>query len=1002
MIQNPNLPAHPARQSGFTLPTILVVVAALLILAIGILIVTNVERHTSRYGVDRARAELAVNSGLECFKGILAHETANDDYLIIQGHLEHELGSTSKKEPIPYLYLARGSGGGNKLTYRYIPLFSQDPSVVSPQNPENILEVPIVANSIGDHPKEMASLPWFDPAKVAWNEILDDKGKVVSRYAYWVEDLQGKLNPKVVGNIKGNVGQHKRGSFPDPSSKPIDPSESSNNTIALHALDPASGDESCGDLTQKVIAGRPAMISPDSILGAAAFQPPQPRSSETGLLADPLAAALERNVSTVIRDYREQPVIPYALGISEKSVGKPKSNLNKLLNESRKSAVNQFAKHVADALPDFQKRQGGFPEDYLKTLAANAFDYADKDDTPTLLAGSYRGIDRYPMLSELALKVTYVGHQERAGRLLLDWEIKLFGEFWNMTSQPLKGNVQISYEVALNHSSIAGGARGIPFDQKELLDDVTKSTHDLIYLNGRFFTQGLNISLGPDEYQLHKLASVKCSIDVGPNHISYNTKFHLEERAADTRGVSVLWNGVETERINQILRNPIDPEHTDPADPRHFSMRFNILQKSWAIGKAVQLSSNYGDTADLVHDMGDLRMSHYFRDKPCSDGQVRDISPNCRNISRHSFYKNDIPTKSLIEGRVLPSEWPDGGQNSLISNFPIPDNTYFRDEPTDPIYKNKFQSQIIAAPTRISNIGRFYSTVELGNIYDPVMWSYAYPDIKGAAGSGVRDTNILLGGATIMTKARMPAARHAWPEVSFAAVASKNHGGGNTLRIGRPEHERFDVPGQHAAHLLDLFYAGDSEATTANISGQVNINTANKDTLRAMVVGMLSQDPELSKVTNWVHNIDDYRFGPSTTKLKLGTPTRDQAADKLAEAIIHSRPFASFKELACTKDAAGTSVFGNKIMYDEGENLQWTDAAAEEIFTRVHDAATLRSRNFRVWIIGQAVTEDAGSLKILAESRKAFCLFADPGVRNPDGTIDPLKSKLRITHQTDF
>jgi hypothetical protein len=1002
MIQNPNLPVPPANHSGFTLPTILVVVAALLILAVGILLVVNVERHTSRYCVDRTRSELAVNSGLESFKGILTQETSNDDYLIIQGYLEREPDSTSKKEQIPYLYLARGKGGESKVTYRYLPLFSTAPSAIPPQTSKNTLEVPIVTDLIGDHPKEIPSLPWFDPAKVAWNEILDDQGKVISRYAYWVEDLQSKLNSKVVGNIKGKDGKHQRAAFPDPSSKPIDPSEPSNSAIALHVLDPISGDESCGDLTHKVIAGRPAMISPDSILGAAAFDPPQPRSLETGLLADPLAAALERSVCPVIRDYHEQPVIPYALGISEKSAGKPKLNLNKLLSESRKSAVNQFAKHIEEAFPDFQKRQGGFPENYLKTLAANAFDYADKDDAPTLLAGSYRGIDSYPMLSELALKVKYVGHQERAGRLLLDWEINLFGEFWNMTNRPLKGNVQISYEVALNHSSIAGSSMGIPFDQKQLLDDVTKSSHDLIYLNGRFFTQGLNISLNPDEYQLHKLGSVNCSIDVGPNHISYNTKFHLEELAADTRGVSVLWNGVETERIGQISRNSIDPKHPDAADPYHFLMRFNILQKSWAIGKALQLSSNYGHEADPVHNMGDLRMSHYFRDKPCSDGQVRDISPNCRNISRATVYDDDdSPTKPLIDGRVLPSEWPDGGQNSPISNFTVPSNSYFSVELVVPNYtKTDFHTG--TAPTRISNEGQFYSAVELGHIYDPVMWSYAYPDIKGSAGSGVRDTQILRGDLTTATKASMPAARHAWPEVSFAAVASKNCGGGNTLRIGRPEHERFNVPGLHAAHLLDLFYAADPEAVTANICGHVNINTANKETLRALAAGLLNQDPELRKVTSWAHDTLSLNYSPVSVPLKLGTPTRDQAADKLAEAIIHSRPFASLKDLACAKDASDTLIFGNKMIYEEGTNLQWTDAAAEELFSRVHDASTLRSRNFRVWIIGQAVIEDGAKLKVLAESRKAFCLFADPGIRNSDGTIDPSNSKLRITYQTDF
>ena len=43
-------------------------------------------------------------------QGIFAKEAANDDFLILQG--QEPKASAATKDPAPYLYLARGSGGG--------------------------------------------------------------------------------------------------------------------------------------------------------------------------------------------------------------------------------------------------------------------------------------------------------------------------------------------------------------------------------------------------------------------------------------------------------------------------------------------------------------------------------------------------------------------------------------------------------------------------------------------------------------------------------------------------------------------------------------------------------------------------------------------------------------------------------------------------------------------------------------------------------------------------
>jgi hypothetical protein len=376
-------------------------------------------------------------------------------------------------------------------------------------------------------------------------------------------------------------------------------------------------------------------------------------------------------------------------------------------------------------------------------------------------------------------------------------------------------------------------------------------------------------------------------------------------------------------------------------------------------------------------------------------------------VRRGNFYDVDDNLKNIIAGRVLPSEWPDGGHNSGVGDFTVPDENNFLIDPTDPSYISP-KTREGNAPLRISNDGRFYSAADLAKIYDPVMWQPIYDDLEKIPGSGLRDTKLLNTEET--SSARMPSSRHVWPDVSSSSSASAYHGGGNTFRIGRPEHPGFDRPGKHAAHLLDLFHAGrlennlrkSTESPTVQIQGHVNINTAEKDVIRAMAAGMLNQDDELCSIKNWNHSLSSGKLSPMTSPLKLGSPTRDKTADLIAEGVIRLRPFASFKEMASIRDENDEPIFGNKKMYPLADKIQWSDSAAEEIFARVYDASTLRSRNFRVWIVGQAITKAGDSVKVLAESKKVFTVFADPGEREKDGRINLEKSKVRITFENCF
>ena len=194
--------------AGFTLPVILVVVSALLILAVGVLLLIGIERNTARSFVDRQRAELAAKSGLEDVRGIFTQEAANDDFLVIQSTLAPlPAAPTNTRQLAPELFLARG--GPTSGEFRYIPLFS---AISSQKNTPGLI-LPAVETLVGTATagyKDFETLPYLDKARAAWLPVLDDKSKMVARYAYWVEDLQSRVDATTAGNTKDTGSAHQR------------------------------------------------------------------------------------------------------------------------------------------------------------------------------------------------------------------------------------------------------------------------------------------------------------------------------------------------------------------------------------------------------------------------------------------------------------------------------------------------------------------------------------------------------------------------------------------------------------------------------------------------------------------------------------------------------------------------------------------------------------------------------------------------------------------------
>ncbi len=1006
-MRNPDTQPQPVK-GGFALPAVLVVVGGLLILAIGILLIAGIERNTARSFVDRERAELAARAGLEDIRGILNNQAANDDFLILES--KHPVAFDANSGGTPdfenyqtpsFLFLARGKPGtSGSFEYSYRPLFSatSNPAnkVLSP--PDVITTLPTGENQYID----FQTLPYRDEVRAAWLPVRDESGRTVGRYAYWVEDLQARVDPLVAGNEDGVGGIHVREPWPFPApgldNLATGAADQANlNQIALYAMDPSALEDKQGTVGKTLFKNRRFLISPESSMPGAGFEPalvrltypegpPDPKYPEffatPGQLSDPAARAVEEGLFPGLKSYKEQPIVPFEDGIDASVAGQPKLNLNKLLATGGDAAVTEMADFIKKALPKFEERKGGFPEDYYKTLAANAIDYADSDSAPMVKSGQYRGLDANPLVSEFLMRFRWENVLTENGRKFLVLSASTYVELWNMSSKDLSGDVQVSYETKYRFPLGA--------NPEVTLEDMADATPALPESDGYRWFPPQSITLKANEYRVIRCGTVTYKIDAGPSSVFIPSPLVLEGETYGSSGAGyrMRWNGVLVDqsrgglhRNNSSLNYPSDTT----GQPRQRT-------------RTTIPSHSHTRSGNFVNNMGDPRMSYYNACPQDANVYPDNYSPNRRNIRWGTIYNpsDDGPTKPKVYGRVMPSEWPDGGHNSTYES-----NAFYTTDqrvlPDDPRFFPSATSALRnpsadEAPMRLSNLGRFYSATELGRVYDPVMWLVSGP----ASANGP------------------------WGDVLATSTSSTDNGGGNTLRIGRPEHARFNKPGEpglEAWRLLDLFHTGlansqfpaEREGPLQTIKGHVNLNTATHDVIRALVVGALTMDPKMTVRTSENHNTTAL-MAPPVAPFRMTPAQIDAEADRIANAILRARkikPFATSASIADILDADSKSIFGKPLVSNVNQ-VHLTDSAQEELFARIYESTTVRSRNFRIWVVGQAISPLSATApantkpEVLAEVRRAYTVFADPGDRRADGTIDPTKTKLTVVHENDF
>jgi PKD repeat protein len=325
---------------------------------------------------------------------------------------------------------------------------------------------------------------------------------------------------------------------------------------------------------------------------------------------------------------------------------------------------------------------------------------------------------------------------------------------------------------------------------------------------------------------------------------------------------------------------------------------------------------------------------------------------------------NDYVTSSYWGGpnpQIVPLMWPDSGHNFDNANVGkqptgsgqtpcdiVPcDITSPLPTPTPaPAAKS---ISILSAGT-----GTLTSLAELGNIWDPAQLSYT----------------VVNPGGTL-------------PDIPTSATRSSVGAGGHTLAIGRPEFSAFDQNGMRAWQLLDVLTARTSTTNFISTAGLVNINTASRDVLRSLAAGIvLNRDPAILLTGN----------------PPLYSPMDSKVADRFADAVINSRPLLSTSALSAIKDSQGQPFFGNSNQYSSNTNqtapTEWNDPGREELFAKIYNLATTRSRNFRVFVTGQSLDKNGN---VLSTVTKVYQVFIKP-TRDPNtGAI--LSQQVEIKYE---
>lgn len=1034
-------PGGDRPEAGAALLTTLVLVTAITLVVVGFFAVSRQEIALSGAAVAAARAELGEEAAFAEATGLLRSLTRRDGHLATLAR--HGSGPRGVAR---YTFLSIPDAEG----IVHVPLFvggvedRTDLPNLDLAGTAALAEGPVAAPTVafaGPTRDDAIVLPRLtglaadgrplaenDRPELGFVELPPSPGSPWrTRYTYWIEDLEGYPNLDLVGFRNG----------PDLDAMVLPGYGPEDSRAAAGAPAFALAGEAAARFRfplvhrGQALAGQAAPgLSPREIALQAWSMPGldprrHPFAAAAALARErhAVADARHRRIGEEWREpdrfaaglspYLVEPLVPFGHGYPDE--GLPRHNLNVLV-ANRDLAIADI---VARNLPAFADRRGGLPpeEDYLATLAANAIDYADGDGLPstprnTENAGGrrFRGVDGYAPVNELFVRFEYRGYEDHPEEWRAVFVATIHAEFWNTFDRAIAIE-RARFRFGFNEPFRFRSNGRSHFIEEHHID------------RNEPFALEHAIAVAPGEYKVHRFGEVRWKVPIpkagaGPIAFPVVQDFRAqvpgESSRVDVRAHWELWLGgqvgadLQWAEVGDLVDSCGRKGASQRIEfgfffPRHLNVMSGgeFFRRFAAPGLGL---SGRGSPQPFGSLLGDPWMNYYTASTSEEALYRNKATPGARNFDgskagRH-WFKDEVRVRA----------WPDRGYDPPAVPGPANEGIGPDEGPSawtpEPGY----------APWRLSQRGVYHSVTELGHLHDPVMWTYAPPTAPNGAVTNQRGQ-------------RYDLLRETWLRgIQDGAGASEMWGGGNTLRVGRPEHSRFDRPGMRASQWLDLFHVGhpgtnlgavagdDSvyraydprhhqpppaapdpvKATTepyslvhapelhaqgrfARVHGQLNLNTApTRFEIETLLRGpAVSGDLRLEEDRH-----DSPRYSREGETGNLRGALREDAIPRIAEGLLAARPFLGPSHLA--------RVFGELLERHGGLPDHHNDAEAEEPFARLFNATTLSSRHFRIHTAAEVYHERTG--EVVGRARRVHEVFLRP-VRGADGAIQRVQAE---------
>ena len=920
-------PPPETRQAGVALVTTVIVIAVLAVVAVAFMQSTGIDRLSSRVGMNYFRAQLAAEAGLAMAEATLARAMTNDTFIVV--------ANTTNRQ------LFVGNGVAASANFSYTPIFSVTPKITSAVTNVVTNGVPIYQPMGTTTNYTNWALPGglsVTSPVVSWVYLTNAAGQTNACFAYWVEDLGGKLDLSVVGTNTTDAAARR-------------PTGTNPAEIALWAV-----------FTNAVSATNSGGKGDDLILARSnLFTPATARLASSNDVTTNRLADFAVNLR---HDTNEPEVIPFGFGYAD--AGKPKYNLNTNTNAAGASVL---ADAIRRNLPDFGNRSGAMdPTAYVNSIAASIVDYADTNDIPIADDSNnptYFGIENIPWPNELFDRIKFTRYATNKGWIQI--QLKDFVEVWNMGNKEIAAGSSIyisnNYDLVLTFTNPLipnTSSNGVSFEQK-LKDlqnrDMEGTTNWAMY---RAFTvtapippNGYDVLEAPKDlngFEHRSLTAIVTNaawVAYAETNAAAASAWQITVTPANDKP-NLSFKARFGGQVVQQSKGGRWPNYLNPKNDSPVTVGSGAFIFGNPVGFASQTaawSSEDSEGKKPKHSGGDPRAQYFLSDPLRSheyDNTNGYSSPGGRNWERANLIVRQPP---FPESEVQPGKyWPDGGH---ATNTDLGENpTSYDDSPMSFSNTTATNNWVMFR----NDTGSYSNILELGNIYDPLQWSdQSGSTVANQPGLWVNLTTV---GAT--------------PDARF--------GGRNTLRVGRWEFSKFNTNGQRASQLLDLFAAstnapGPGGVVQTKIVGKINLNTAGTNALRALAAGVfISSDPALKAVGST----------PGGTDFKV--PVTIVNAFVTAVTNFRSQqPFFSPAQLtavaANTNPAqwAKSAIFGNTNI---SAVTEWNDRAAEEWFAKVYPLSTVRSRNFMVHVVGQALQTNGTT--VLSTAKKSYQIYMEP------------------------